>query len=278
MAITINESDVARGALSPEVAAQLKPDWRITIAYAAAALLLALLLGGSYYPAEVNNWTSLITDSDNMATYMADFFPPNFERRDFYIEKMLETIYIAFWGTVLSIVFGIPFALLSSSNIAPWWILQPVRRLMDACRAINELVFALLFVVAVGLGPFAGVMALFVHNLGIISKLFSEAVEAIDPRPVEGIRSTGASRLQEILYGVIPQVLPLWSSLSLYRFETNVRSATVLGIVGAGGIGQTFYDTFRSFKYTEVTAMIIIIVIAVILIDIVSAQLRRYLV
>ena len=104
---------------------------------------------------------------------------------------------------------------------------------MDACRAINELVFAVLFVVAVGLGPFAGVMALFVHNLGIIAKLFSEAVEAIDPYPVEGIRATGASKLQEIVYGIIPQVAPLWISFSLYRFETNVRSATVLGVVGA---------------------------------------------
>ena len=108
---------------------------------------------------------------------------------------------------------------------------------MDACRAINELVFAVLFVVAVGLGPFAGVMALFIHNTGILAKLFSEAVEAFDPRPVEGIRATGAS-VQEIIYGVIPQVMPLWLSYGLYRFESNVRGATVLGIVGAGGIGQ----------------------------------------
>ena len=124
----------------------------------------------------------------------------------------------------------------------PWWVYQPVRRLMDAFRAINELVFAVLFVVAVGLGPFAGVMALFIHTTGILAKLFSEAVEAIDPRPVEGIRATGASKLQEVVYGVIPQVLPLWMSFSLYRFESNVRSATVLGLVGAGGIGQVLFE------------------------------------
>jgi phosphonate transport system permease protein len=96
-------------------------------------------------------------------------------------------------------------------------------------------------VVAIGLGPFAGVMALFVHTTGILAKLFSEAVEAIDPRPVEGIRATGASKLQEVVYGVVPQVLPLWISFSLYRFESNVRSATVLGLVGAGGIGQVLF-------------------------------------
>src|SRR3546814_17930414 len=113
-----------------------------------------------------------------------------------------------------------------------------MRRLMDACRAINERVFAILFVAAVGLGPFAGVMALFIHNLGVISKLFSETVEAIDPRPVEGIRSPGASRLQQVIYGVIPQVLPLLSSFSLYSFATLVRSATVLGLARAGGARQ----------------------------------------
>jgi phosphonate transport system permease protein len=139
-------------------------------------------------------------------------------------------------------------------------------------------VFALMFVVAVGLGPFAGVMAIFVHNLGVFSKLFSEAVEAIDPRPVEGIRATGARRVQEVVFGVVPQVLPLWSSLTLYRLETNVRSATTLGIVGAGGIGQTLYESIRSFQYAETAAQIIIVVVAVVAIDLLSARIRRTLV
>ena len=149
---------------------------------------------------------------------------------------------------------------------------------MDSCRAINEIVFALLFVVAVGLGPFAGVMALFIHNTGIIAKLFSEAVESADPRPVEGIRATGSSRLQEVIFGVVPQVMPLWTSYTLYRFETNVRSATVLGIIGAGGIGQTLYENIRSFQYSSTAAIIIIIVLSVMLIDITSARLRKMLV
>jgi phosphonate transport system permease protein len=242
------------------------------------AVVLAVLLGVSYYPAEVNNWHYLFTDASNMAIFLGDFLSPNFTDIDIFIAKIIETIQIAVWGTVLSIVFGIPFALLSSDNLAPVWVVQPVRRLMDACRAINELVFAILFVAAVGLGPFAGVMALFIHNMGIISKLFSEAVEAIDPRPVEGIRATGASKLQEIIYGVIPQVLPLWSSFSLYRFETNVRSATVLGIVGAGGIGFTFYESFRGFQYDRAAAIIIVVVIAVTIIDLISAQIRKRLV
>ena len=132
--------------------------------------------------------------------------------------------------------------------------------------------------VAVGLGPFAGVMALFIHNTGVFSKLYSEAVEAIDPRPVEGIRATGARRIPEIIFGVIPQVIPLWSSFVLYRLETNIRSATTLGIVGAGGIGQTLYESIRSFQYAETAAQMLIVVATVMVVDLVSARLRKALV
>jgi phosphonate transport system permease protein len=112
----------------------------------------------------------------------------------------------------------------------------------------------------------------------IIAKLFSEAVEAIDPQPVEGIRATGATRLQEVRFGVVPQVLPLWSSYTLYRFETNVRSATVLGIVGAGGIGQPLYENIRAFRYSEAATIIAIVVLTVMLIDMVSARIRTVLI
>ena len=241
-------------------------------------LSIALVLAWSWQPTEMGNVVSLYTDWRNMAEFASAFLEPNFHDYEAYLEEMLVTIQIALWGTALAVVLGIPFAILSSSNICPVWIVQPVRRLMDAFRAINEIVFALLFVVAVGLGPFAGVMALFVHNTGIIAKLFSEAVESIDPRPVEGIRATGANRLHEVVYGVIPQVIPLWSSYTLYRFETNVRSATVLGIVGAGGIGHYLWESVRSFLYAETAAIIIIVVISVSLIDVVSAKLRSMLV
>jgi len=146
---------------------------------------------------------------------------------------------------------------------------------MDAFRAINEMVFAMLFVVAVGLGPFAGVMALFVHTTGILAKLFSEAVEAIEPGPVEGVRATGASALQDILYGVIPQVLPLWISYTLYRFESNVRSATVVGMVGAGGIGVVLWEYIRGFYFAETAAVMIIIVVTVSLLDLLSQWVRN---
>jgi len=149
---------------------------------------------------------------------------------------------------------------------------------MAACRAINEMVFALLFVVAVGLGPFAGVLALWVHTTGVLAKLFSEAVESIDPQPVEGIRATGAHPLAEVLYGVLPQVMPLWISYALYRFESNVRSASVVGMVGAGGIGMVMWEVIRSFQYAQTAAVLSMLVVCVALIDLISAQLRQRLI
>lgn len=236
--------------------------------------LFFAVLVWSWQGAEINPG-ALIEYSGNILKLGSDFFPPNFHDWDAYLKEMLITIQIAVWGTFLAIIASVPLAIMSSENLVPWWVYQPTRRLMDAARAINEMVFAMLFVVAVGLGPFAGVMALFVHTTGILAKLFSEAVEAIEPAPVEGIRATGASGLQEIIYGVIPQVLPLWVSYSLYRFESNVRSATVLGMVGAGGIGVILWESMRGFMYQETAAVMFIIIISVTLLDMLSQRLRK---
>jgi phosphonate transport system permease protein len=191
------------------------------------------------------------------------------------VGEMLVTVQIAIWGTLLAIVAAVPLGLLSASNVVSPWVYQPVRRLMDALRAINEMVFAMLFIVAVGLGPFAGVLALFVHTTGTLAKLFSEAVEAVDPRPIEGIRATGAHPMAEIVYGILPQVMPLWVSYSLYRFESNVRSASVVGMVGAGGIGVILYEVIRGFQYPQTCAVLIILVATVTIIDLISSYLRK---
>lgn len=236
---------------------------------------LAALLIWSWAPAEMSRMVGLVTDGGNMVDYASGFLEPNFKDWRYYLDEMVLTLQIAAWGTVLAVIAAVPLGILSAGNMAPWWVRQPVRRLMDTCRAINELVFAMLFVVAVGLGPFAGVMALFIHTTGILAKLFSEAVEAIDPRPVEGIRATGATRIQEVVFGVIPQVLPLWLSFSLYRFESNVRAATVLGLIGAGGIGQVMFESIRGFYYAETAAILIIVIVAVVAVDLLSQQLRR---
>ncbi|WP_226577843.1 phosphonate ABC transporter, permease protein PhnE [Acuticoccus sediminis] len=265
----------AGGAGMPTRSLELKRDWSRTLINAAMWLVLLALLAWSWGPAEMGRWTYLFTDSANMREYASEFTKPDFSEWRYYVEEMVVTVQIALWGTILAVALSVPMGILSSHNMVPWYIWQPVRRLMDSFRAIHEIVFAVLFVVAVGLGPFAGVMALFVHTTGVLAKLFSEAVEAIDPRPVEGIRATGATRIQEVVFGVIPQVLPLWMSYSLYRFESNVRSATVLGVIGAGGIGQILFESIRGFYYPEASAILIIVILTVMLTDMVSQRLRR---
>ncbi|ALP65809.1 phosphonate ABC transporter, permease protein PhnE [Paraburkholderia caribensis] len=232
------------------------------------------VLGLSWHAADMRP-LDLLTDSGNMGQFAKDFFPPDFTEWRTYLHEMGATLAVAVWGTALSIVCAIPFGLMSAHNMAPAWVVQPVRRLMDACRAINEMVFAMLFIVAVGLGPFAGVLALWVHTTGVLAKLFAEAVEAIDPRPAEGVRATGATSLDEIVYGVLPQVLPLWISYALYRFESNVRSAMVVGMVGAGGIGVVLYESIRSFNYSQTAAVMLMVVVVVTVIDVGSAWMRE---
>lgn len=236
------------------------------------------LLVWSFWPAEVFKFPLLGANADRMGEYLAGFARPDFSEWRNYLEQIIVTIQIALWGTFVAIILAIPLGLLGASNIAPFWIRRPVRILMDGLRAINELVVAAVFVAAVGLGPFAGVLALAFHTAGVLGKLFSEAVESIDEGPVEGVRATGAGPLNEVTWAVVPQVIPLWASYALYRFESNTRSATILGLIGAGGIGQVLIENIRSFEYGKTAVIIGIIIIAVTLVDMLSQVLRKRLV
>ncbi len=275
--ITAGQAVNASTPTSPATATAVASPPRTPVATLLAWGLLLALLAASWQGADMRP-LDLWRDAGNMAQYAHGFFPPDFRDWRHHLAELVVTLQIALWGTALAILCSVPLALLASGNITPWWVHQPVRRLLDGCRAINEMVFALLFVVAVGLGPFAGVLALWVHTTGTLAKLFSEAVEAIDPQPVEGIRATGAHPLEEIVYGVIPQVLPLWISYALYRFEANVRSASVVGMVGAGGIGMVLWEVIRGFEYAQTAAVLLMLVVSVSLIDIGSAWLRKRLV
>lgn len=263
---------------SPEVRRMLaKEKKRVTTGRIFFLLIAIAILIYSYLQSELN-FLVLLERSGNMVEYLKSYFPPDFSYWDTYLEDTIITVSMGIWGTLLAAIAGVPLSILASENVCPVWIVQPTRRLLDAMRAINEVVFALVFVVAVGLGPFAGVMALFIHTAGALGKLFSEAVEAIEPGQVEGVRATGASKIQEIIFGIIPQVIPLWTSFTLYRFESNVRAASVLGIVGAGGIGVSLYQSFQSFDYGKVCAILIILILATTIIDTISAKLRNWLV
>ena len=218
------------------------------------------------------------------------YFPPEtaWPRMKGYIVALLETVAIAIWGTLLAVICAVPAALFAARNtlslIVPgdgrasrlirWFSIFGVRRFLDACRGFNEFVMALIFVAVIGLGPYAGILALWIHTFGILGKVFSEQIEAIDPAQVEALSSTGASVDQTIAFSVLPQVMPGFVSYTLLRFESNVRSATVLGFVGAGGIGFLIFDKLNGYLFREVCTMMIIIIIAVSLIDYLCGMLR----
>ncbi|MFI4976803.1 MAG: phosphonate ABC transporter, permease protein PhnE [Caulobacterales bacterium] len=238
---------------------------------------LAILLVVAFRPAEVNKSALLVTHSENMRSFMREFLRPDFSLWKTYVAMMWLTIEIAIWGTFLAVIVAVPLGLLASKNMTPIWVQQPVRRFLDLLRSVPDLVVGTIFIVAVGPGPFTGVLALAVNTGGVLAKLFSEAVEAIDRGPVEGVRSTGAGPLQEIAWGVLPQVAPLWTSYGLYRFESSARSATILGIIGAGGIGQTLIDSINGFAFSQTGAIVIIIIGAVSMIDLLSQVIRSRL-
>lgn len=239
---------------------------------------VALLLLISFGPAEIRKVPLLFANSDNMRQFAREFLRPDFGDWRTYVAQMWLTVQIALWGTGLAVLLAIPLGLMGARNVAPAALQWPIRRVMDVLRAVPDLVIGTVFIVAVGLGPFAGVMALALNTAGVLGKLFSEAVESIDKAPVEGVRATGAAPLQEIVWGVIPQVAPLWTSYALYRFESNSRAATVLGLIGAGGIGQILFDSLNSFAYSRVAAIAVVIVTAVTLIDLLSQAIRSRLI
>jgi phosphonate transport system permease protein len=189
-----------------------------------------------------------------------------------------ETILISYVGTLLGTVTAFALNFLAAENTSPApWLRFTVRRLLEFARTVPGIVFALIFVIAFGLGPMAGVLAIAIHSSGALGKQFSEIVENVDMKPVEGIRSTGASWLSCIRFAVLPQVIAGYVSYALLRFEMNVRDASVMGFVGAGGIGQEFIVAIRKFYYSDVSAILVMVIMAVFVIDIATGWLRARL-
>ena len=237
----------------------------------------AVILIASFGRVDLPNILNLFANSENIRDYGQDFLNPDFSKWRLMVGQMWLTVQIALWGTFLAVFMAVPLSLMASRNLAPAWLVWPVRRVMDLLRSIPDLVIGTLFIVAVGLGPLAGVLAIALNTAGVLAKLFSEAVESIDNGPIDGVKATGAGRLHEIAWGVIPQVAPLWTSFALYRFESNSRAATVLGLIGAGGIGQALFESLQAFEYRTVSLIALIIIVAVTLIDMLSQAMRKRL-
>ena len=295
-------SGIAGGSVSREEL--LRPFPKIGL----GTVLIVLLGVGAFYWGILGTKASpaeLIDGIPNIWNFIRRLFPPTFETETQTLQTpriglpfitiprlglagvefpyptilnaVIETIQIAIIGTSLAIVLSAPFAVLAARNIAHPVVYGTTRFLLNTNRAIPDIIFALIFVSAVGLGPFGGVLALTIGSIGFMAKVYAESIEAIDPQQVLAVRATGASRLQTIVYAVAPQAMPMIASYSLLLFESNVRSATILGIVGAGGVGFELNKYMALFQYQYLTGALIIIIIVVTIIDRVSDRIRKHI-
>jgi len=214
--------------------------------------------------------------------FMLDFIrrmvPPDLSVMGHALRGAIQTLEIAVVGTLTAAVLALPMGFAAARNAAPPWLFYGARSVLNAFRAVDTLVYALFFVAAVGLGPFPGVLAVVVYTAMVLAKLYSEAIEAIDPGPVEAVKAAGATPLQVLRWGVLPQLVPQFLSFALYRFETNIRAAAVLGFVGAGGIGFYIQTYLRMLNYPAASAVLLVLVGLVMLVDFTSSKLRARLI
>ncbi len=242
-------------------------------------LVIALLLGLILGLGSLNiKWETVLSGFGKLGDFMYFMLPPStgtWTKFGVYAYALAETLAIALLGVLLAALLAFPFGFLAAKNVVPNWLIHFfTRRFLDSVRGVDELIWALIWVGVVGLGPFAGVLALVCANFGAFGKLFSEAIEVADKRPIEGVVSSGGDGAQRIAFGIIPQIFPVIAGQVLYYFESNTRSATIIGIVGAGGIGLHLVEQIRTLEYQHVSAIILMILVLVAAIDYLSTRLR----
>ncbi|MBU8537256.1 phosphonate ABC transporter, permease protein PhnE [Falsiroseomonas tokyonensis] len=242
-----------------------------------AWLAFAALLAGSVWVVGPDP-ARLASGLPRLAGWLASAWPPDFSEPGDIARRAAETVGIATLGTVVAALLAAPVALLATRPVVrARWLRQPARGLLDALRGVDGFVFALIFVAAVGLGPFAGMLGVALHSAGSLGKLWSEALEAADPRPAEAIRAVGGTPLQVARHALIPQTLPETAGALLYVWEFNIRASTVLGLVGAGGIGQELKNAVDLLDFNRLFALLLVVVGLTLAADRISAALRRSL-
>ncbi|PKM05028.1 MAG: phosphonate ABC transporter, permease protein PhnE [Gammaproteobacteria bacterium HGW-Gammaproteobacteria-6] len=213
-----------------------------------------------------------------IAQLASEMVPPDFSRWQRWMRPLLDTLAMSIAGTVLAVMFSIPLALLAAANTTPNSVVYHITRtLLAALRSVPEIILGILFVAAVGFGALPGVLALALHSVGMVGKFYAEAIEHVDPKPMEAASAAGAGRLQIITHAVMPQVLPQMADITIYRWEYHFRASAVLGIVGAGGIGFELMAALRMINYDEVSAILLAILACVIVVDGIGAKLRKKL-
>lgn len=238
----------------------------------AAVCLLALALTGFFDPQRF--WEG----APALAQLAREMVPPDFSRWRAWLKPLADTLAMSIAGTALAVIFSLPLSLLAAPNTSPHPLAYRVcRTLLSALRSVPELIMGIIFVAAVGFGALPGVLALALHSVGMVGKFYAEAIEHVDPRPLEAARAAGASPFQVVTHAVLPQVLPQLADITIYRWEYHFRASTVLGIVGAGGIGFELMGALRLIAYDQVSAILLTILGCVIVVDALGAWLRKKL-
>ena len=227
------------------------------------------------------NWSRVISERtiNNFNRVIPQLFSPDWSKFGKVIEKMIETVFIAYAGSLMAALIAVPLAFFAANNMSRFRAVSTFGKwVLDGIRAFPELVFAIIFVATVGPGPFAGVLAIAINSTGMLGKLYSEVIESIDMKVVEAMEANGANKIQILFYGIIPQVIPEFLSYAIYRFEIDVRSSSVLGIVGAGGIGLLIVIAVANRNWDEVGMILLVIIVVVTIIDYLSSYIRRKIV
>lgn len=239
-------------------------------------LILSLLVEGAALVCKVN-LRHLLKGSFASLSFMGELFPPALGSFGELLAPCLQSVIIALLGTFFGTIFSLLFGLAAAANISPAWLRNSIRFLLGVERAIPEIIILLVLVAAFGMGPFAGVLALTIGCVGMLGKLFGDAIEELDPATIESIETVGAGKLQVMLYGVIHQLFPTIISFSLFRFEMSIRLSIVLGAVGAGGIGLELYQAFTLLDYPRAGAALILILVLIIITEYISSFIRKQL-
>lgn len=240
-----------------------------------AAVLLAVVIGCCYY-VQLFDMARLSEGIPSLISLVGEMFPPNFSDATLWIKPLLDTLAMSVAGTAIAVLLSLPLGVLAARNTAPnIYVFHLARGLLNLLRSIPELIMGIIFVAAVGFGALPGVLALGLHSVGMVAKFFAEAIEHADQAPVEAARAAGCSPLQVIVHGILPQVMPKLADTAIYRWEYNFRASTVMGMVGAGGIGFELMGSLRIMQYQDVSAILIVILLMVTLVDSFSGYLRQ---
>jgi len=246
-----------------------------TRALGQAGIVFAIVLASAWY-VNLLDLATLANGVPAILTLARESFPPDFSNAPQWWKPLIDTLAMSIAGTAVAVAFSFPLAFLAARNTSPHPVVfQFARTLLNALRSVPELIMGIIFVAAVGFGALPGVLALGLHSVGMVGKFFAEAIEHVDEAPVEAARAAGATPLQVLYHAVLPQVLPQFADVSIYRWEYNFRASTVMGMVGAGGIGFELMGSLRIMQYREVSAIMLVILVMVTIVDAFSGHLRR---